>query len=57
MYCNDARDIAEVRASELALKEQVADLKLKLEVCEGERSRGVGGGCEVWKGGGAGAGL
>lgn len=32
MYCNDARDIADVRASEAALRDQNTALKTQLEV-------------------------
>lgn len=32
VYCNDPRELTEVRTSEAALKEQVASLKTQLEV-------------------------
>lgn len=37
VYCNDARDVTEIRASEAALKEQVCTLKAQIEVRQGLR--------------------
>ena len=34
VYCNDVRDVTEIRASEAALREQVSALKAQLEVCD-----------------------